>query len=284
MACSLYVLLAPKVRRAVILRRGPSKQVLLLTWDLRTDKLTPGQWFKGRVYERRCDLSPTGDLFLYFAASQKPPYRTWTALSRPPYFTALALWPKGDTWGGGGLFVGSQAVALNHAPPLTPAEGFPYSKWPATRLDAHAGRGEDAPMDQRRLIREGWVLTQQGQEIKHSYDSPLWYSIDPPQIFARPSRKVPDIVLRSLLTGIKERDGRMYRRHHELWRGDEHAVLPKTEWADWDTNGDLLFSREGELFRLGGAAARRLDVGQAKLIADLTPLKFENRPPPKNYR
>lgn len=95
----LYAIWARKAPIGVIFRRGPSKQVQMLKWDIENDELIPGQWFKGRVYERRCDLSPNGQYLIYFAANYKPPYGTWTAISHPPFFTALALWPKGDCSG-----------------------------------------------------------------------------------------------------------------------------------------------------------------------------------------
>ena len=98
----LSVLLAQASDVAVILRRGPSKQVLMIRWARDTDRFYLGQWFKGRVYECRCDLSPDGEQLIYFAANQREPHFSWTAVSRPPYFTALAYWPKGDCWGGGG--------------------------------------------------------------------------------------------------------------------------------------------------------------------------------------
>src|ERR1700760_351322 len=97
----LFVLLARDAPVGVILRRGPSKQVLMIHWNLKNDTFVHGQWLKARVYERRCDLSPEGDMLLYFAATHRKPYGTWSAVSRPPFFTALALWPKGDAWGGG---------------------------------------------------------------------------------------------------------------------------------------------------------------------------------------
>jgi hypothetical protein len=57
---SLYCLLARDAETGVIFRRGPSTQTLLIHWDLTTHCFTPGQWFKGRIYERRSDLSPDG--------------------------------------------------------------------------------------------------------------------------------------------------------------------------------------------------------------------------------
>jgi hypothetical protein len=97
--------------------------VQLIKWDTNTDTFEPGQWFNGRIYERRSDLSPDGSLLIYFA--QKITARSieereytyaWTAISRPPFLTALALWPKGDCWHGGGLFEDGKTVLLNHKP------------------------------------------------------------------------------------------------------------------------------------------------------------------------
>ena len=71
MSVRLYAILARESHRAVVFRRGPSKQVLLVSWNTDTDAFTEGQWLKGRIYERRCDLSPDGELLLYFAANWK---------------------------------------------------------------------------------------------------------------------------------------------------------------------------------------------------------------------
>ena len=40
----------------VVIRRGPSKSVATLLWKSKTDQFQLGQWFKGRIYERRSDL------------------------------------------------------------------------------------------------------------------------------------------------------------------------------------------------------------------------------------
>lgn len=92
--CRLFVLTARASRKAVIFRRGPSRHVAVISWDLARDTFTVGQWFTGRIYERRCDLSPDGEMLVYFAAGWRRQPFTWTAISRPPFLTALALWPK----------------------------------------------------------------------------------------------------------------------------------------------------------------------------------------------
>lgn len=108
---------------AVIFRRGPSRHTQLLTWNLETDEITPGQWITGQVNTRSCDLSPNGKLLLgafanYTKRHQKRFNRGsevpegWSAVSRPPFFTAIAVWCGPAPWFTGGLWTGNQGVIL----------------------------------------------------------------------------------------------------------------------------------------------------------------------------
>jgi len=116
---------------AVVLRRGPASWAQLTLWDTLRDELTPGAWFRGRIYEPKCDLSPDGQLFVY-AAFQGRRFRTsttdsWTAVSRPPWLHALVLWPMGTTYGGGGRFVDNRRLVLRgagKAHPEHPVQGI----------------------------------------------------------------------------------------------------------------------------------------------------------------
>ncbi len=91
-------------------------------WDTKRDTFESGQWFHGRIYPDKCDVSPDGKLWIYFAAKFSRPYckayhDSWTAVSRPPYLTALALWPMGGTWGGNGLFIDNERVMVGSTQP-----------------------------------------------------------------------------------------------------------------------------------------------------------------------
>src|SRR5438034_1313362 len=91
--CRLFGLLARQAPVGLLLRRGPTRWVQLTLCHTDTDVLEFGQWFHGKLFERRCDLSPDGSFFIYFASKYgRSQFDTWTAISRPPYFTALALW------------------------------------------------------------------------------------------------------------------------------------------------------------------------------------------------
>ncbi|GJG94110.1 hypothetical protein [Cupriavidus pauculus] len=112
----VQILMAREARSAVVIRRGPSRKTALIGWDRRRDKFEVGQWFNGRIDERRSDLSPDGSYLIYFAITGK--WRTeskgyYTAISRAPYLKAETLLAKGDTWHGGGLFVSESEYWLN---------------------------------------------------------------------------------------------------------------------------------------------------------------------------
>ena len=127
----LHFILAREAHAAVIFRRGPGKLVQIVKWNTDTDTFEPGQWFKGRIFEDRSDISPAGTKLLYFAEKitpvtlKDPNYTThWTAVSKLPYLTALALWPNGDRtckstyvqakdMEGGGVFVSDTELMLN---------------------------------------------------------------------------------------------------------------------------------------------------------------------------
>ncbi|MEL7116668.1 MAG: hypothetical protein AAGP08_13980, partial [Pseudomonadota bacterium] len=88
----LFLVFARESERTVILRQGPSKTYRMILWDRKTDRFEDGQWLKSKVYPERCALSPDGQHFIYFALDGRWDERTggsYTAISRPPYFTAL---------------------------------------------------------------------------------------------------------------------------------------------------------------------------------------------------
>jgi hypothetical protein len=283
MAASLFVILARNGSDAVIFRRGPSKQVLLIKWDRRTDSFEIGQWFKGRIYEHRCDLSPSGNLLVYLAAKHKGPIGTWNAVSRPPYLTALALWPNLGTWGGGGLFESESTLLLHHDAPKL-AEGF---RLPARMVVRSLGDGigvnEYDGIHHARLLRDGWTLRQKGELKKYRTERDLKWRFEPVRLYEKtmPRKKVTRII-QLQLRGISG-EGTWYKVDHALL--DHHheslLALPGTSWADWDSNGDLLFAEGGKLFRLPWSNRNELGRDAAKEIADFSALTFAPKEPPK---
>ena len=226
MTVRLYAILARDADRAIVFRRGPSKRVLVIRWNTADDTFEEGQWFKGRIYERRCDLSPDGELLVYFAANYRKPYFSWSAISRPPFLTALALWPKGDAWGGGGQFKSSNHLLLNHrANEMQLAEDFSLSK--RLKVDPfgkHSGWGEDNPVWSERLERDGWILAAAGSIVKADFDAKVKIEFDPPVTWEKVHPIWPHrYTLRMSIGGLKERRSVVSDRSRSDRRGRERS-------------------------------------------------------------
>lgn len=259
-------------------------------WRTDVDEVTEGQWLKGRVYERRCDLSPSGGRLIYFAANYKKPHFSWTAVSRPPFFTALALWPKGDTWGGGGLFSSENEILLNHRSEemqLAPDFELPRRIRVAS-FGPNPGWAEDSPVWDERIRRDGWASRHPGKEIRHPYGSGTWIEFSPPMQWSRsePGAR-PRYELRMSVHGIKEQNGPWYVTRYEVREtgSDEVIDLGRCDWADWGIDGDVLIAKSGKLLRL----ARRRDRGlepleSATSVVDLTERAFVPREAPAAAR
>lgn len=283
-AARLYGIVARTARRAVIFRRGPSKRVRLLVWDLKTDSVAAGQWFKGRVYERRCDLAPDGEGLVYFAASFRQPFYSWTAISKPPFFTAIALWPKGDCWGGGGLFESNMLLRLNHQSSQSKlADGFVLPRrFRITSFGAHSGRGEDDPVMSTRLSRDGWTESGTQSTVIDNYKraSRFGWLFDPPLVSEKSVRvhKRTSFTLRKSLHAVNEYQGRWYVETAELIDQTNRVLhtFGRIDWADFDHNGDVIFGKGGCLFRLVSPATQSYGGAFApQLIVDLNAMEFE---------
>jgi hypothetical protein len=284
----LYVLVSRNAPVGVIFRRGPSHQVLLIRWNLELDTFEPGQWLKGRIYERRCDLTPEGDMLLYFAANWKKPYQSWSAISRPPYLTALALWPKGDGWGGGGQFVSRDRIALSHRQgEMAIATGFSTPNWlTVQQFGDRPGWGEDNPVWSERLQRDGWRLTISPEATKNDFGAKVWIEYDPPITWQKTHPLLPEeYALQMLILGVMERNGPWYLIEHSIVRKSGNIeTIGRSEWADWSRGGDLLFSQSGCLYRLRCIDGVLGAVESSEMLADFSELEFQGVEAPKNAR
>jgi hypothetical protein len=263
----LHVLLARESPRAVVIRRGPSKTVCVIGWDRRTDEFTVGQWMRGRIYERRADLSPDGKHLIYFAMNGRWDTKvrgSWTAVSRAPFLKALALWAKGDCWHGGGLFTDDRRYWLNdgygHTPLLTSSRVTRRTDW---QPSAYYG-GECLTPYYNRLQRDGWVLRADLREGSGE---------DSPEVFDKPGAH--GWILRKFChaeIGAPQGKG-VYHDRHALVREDgvETLALPEWEWADLD--GKRLVWAEGG--RLHVARFGRAGLREQRLLHDFNGMQFE---------
>lgn len=269
----LHVLLARSAPIGLVLRRGPSKSVAAIQWNRATDQFTLGQWLRGRIYEKRSDLSPGGKHLIYFAMNGKwssPTAGSWTAISRAPYLRAIALFAKGDCWHGGGLFVDNKRYWLN--------DGYGHKVLEST---TEVARAEPAPYVPHwggecwgvyfnRLVRDGWTprpeLAPQGTHARAM------------MVFERP---LPHgWVLRKLaLAGDAPPGKGVYYDEHELVEPKRGKELLRHSWEWADLDGDRLVWAEAGALWAGRITARsgKLDdpVDSPTLLHDFSAMTFE---------
>lgn len=261
----LSVIMAREARTAVVFRRGPTRWWLCLRWDLSTDLVEPGEWLADHVYPRRCDLSPDGSLLVYFAyrfSNKRPvtgsPTGEWTAISRPPWLTPIARWPKKSSgcWAGGGLFESNAVLDLNHQPSEAIADAGLVPSTLLVRPDPNAG-GEDEPIFSRRQERDGWMLVQPMEAHFSQFDH---YVTETPEIRRKPGPATLALEFERRLDGFSWTEA---VHVVDLITGERHQV-PDVEWADWDEDR-IVGVRSSELVqvRFGGNGA------SVESIADL---------------
>lgn len=264
---TLHILLARDAPLGLVIRRGPSKRVCALAWDRETDRFVPGQWLNGRIYERRCDLSPDGKYFIYLAADysgrKRKVGKSWTAISRAPFLKALALFENMGTWNGGGLFTSNRTYWWNagHARQAhleTTKLSRDTTAYPSGLLE----NNEDLGVYYRRLERDGWAWS--GPRPSH------WAG---PQVF---EKALPGGWTLRKLANIEDslRENRScYWDKHELVHPEERKTLesPNWAWADWDRHR-LVWTTEGQLW---AALLTREGLADQTMLHDFSQMLFE---------
>lgn len=258
----LHVLLARESKVALVIRRGPSKSVCTVLWNRERDTFKLGQWLRGRIYERRTDLSPDGKHFIYFAMNGRWESETegsWTAISRVPHLKAVTLFAKGDCWFGGGLFLSDKEYWLNDdGRHRILKDSHEVRRNPSHRPQGYYG-GECPNVYYNRLQRDGWILKSEDTHGAVIFE-----------------KKLPKSwILRKLAfaeTGAPTGRG-CYWDGHELEQVSTgtRLVFPEWEWADFD-RGRVVWTANGQL-RAARLASKKL-AGE-KLLRDFNDMKFK---------
>ncbi len=245
----LQVIMARQAKKAVIIRRGPSRWTRLSLWHTDTDQVEHGQWLHARLYPERCDLSPDGDLFIYFCyhdgghhARQKEGYSyAYTAISHPPYFTALALWNAFDTWGGGGKFVDNRQVYVSAGPETHPNHPLANAM---KRVDAVTLNRND---ESARFVGAGRDWQPVDMTLTPNKLMTLWQRGNP-YLFYRDSPNGNHRLERTWYIGYAEKQRRYSLYTVQPNGGDPVLIEGDLTWADWDQRGRLCIADRGALY------------------------------------
>lgn len=250
--CRIYGIMAREAPICVLFRRGPSDWTQLIKWHTGSDIFEAGHWFKGHVYERRCDLSPNGKFLIYFVS--KINARTiqdtdgytyaWTAVSEPPAYKAVLLWPKGDCWHGGGLFESNKDIWLNHRPDRAQPHPSHVSSMFTVVPNPHAS-GENEPIQSMRLERDGWICAQQGKIKPRG----LGWKTEPIGIWEKEGRAGKRLRRELLKIDFKSYGGPYVEQFSLIPKNGTPIVIADATWAELDQKGKLVFARFGKIYR-----------------------------------
>jgi len=252
----------------VILRRGPTRHVRMLTWDLRDDTIQAGQWLVGQVDPWPCGVSPNGELFVY---EGKKGTTTFTAVSRPPDFSAILYWEYSAPWTGGGFFADDTTLVTGLTLTAPRVAARIPSGFDITNVWAYFARDGRPPVPVSEHVavtpqaRHGWTMVVPGRSVK-------------------PNPVRPRLALERARATASP--GLAYRVIDQPLSGASRARAPVEigvhDWVDWAPDGALVGGREGRLFRqalegvLGEADAPEVEV------ADLRAQSFDRLEPPRH--
>jgi hypothetical protein len=221
-----------------VIRRGPTDWMHVSRWDLETPAYEPGAWLRGTIYSQRCDLSPDGRWFAYFALKASAEWelgRTYIVISRLPWLTALAAWGIGSTWTRGMQFVEDRAVFDVDEPDL--GDFGPVRE----RFGLRLSRADSFAVERRRA----WTET---ADTPPRADDDAWDERRGDRIVmekARPNANASDrLTVRGTYAAIRELHGRRTDVRYELRFGDVTRHLDHVQWAEWDARGRLLVATD----------------------------------------
>ena len=260
----LFCALSQSEEHNIVLRRGPSRQVAVFGWNRKNDTFQLGQWLKGKIYEHRVDISPDGRYFIYLALGRGA--KTWTAVSRTPYFKALDFYPWSGTWGGGGIFQNSRSYSLNGSCLLDEARRESGLALVGLEKSQGIGSVHSASLYSYRLFRDGWSLVSKANQTG-----------DHTTRFDKPCSK--NWVLRKCVKAGQRRNRATGYEYHELVRpGDSMTrAMPDWEWAEVDGK-TLVWAERGCLYR--AQLDRKGTLIDQRPIHDFNDYEFEEREAP----
>jgi hypothetical protein len=255
----LHAILASKSPYAIVIRRGNSKQTAAILWNRQDDSFTIGQWLKGKIYHYRCDISPNGKYWIYFALGKGG--KTYTAAALTPYLNAIDFYEKNDAWNGGGLFLNDKTYWLNES------GRFEYTLKRKSFLKVsneypnYPNAQSECPyIYSIRLERDGWECED-------------WNWDNVPVTL---TKKIDDVwrLIKLFFAGGKRPIGKgVYYEEHKLLNVKSGEEIKFSDWEWEDMDGDrLVFAERGKIY---AAQIGEILNGEKKELYDFNNMKFE---------
>jgi hypothetical protein len=232
----IYCITATEAPTVAVFRRGPTNWSHVGQWDLAGLRYEPGAWLGGRIFPRRCDLSPDGRFLSYFAHK---PSATWelgeayVAVSKLPWLTALHAFSTCGTWTRGYCFTKDAGPSAHEVPDLP----IPYrlQSIPAVQFATELRRGwAEAPDSPPRDPRDIWDERRNARIQKCQPGGHRVLCVE------STGHAGGEFGTEQAIDGL--------RVQYSLEADGQLSLLNDLQWADWDREGRLLVAtRTGRL-------------------------------------
>ncbi|WP_146118499.1 hypothetical protein [Blastopirellula marina] len=256
----IHLLPAKDAPYVVILRRKPSKCFRVIRWNTIRDTLEHGSRFQGKLYPKRCDVSYDGDWMVYLAMGSSG--QTWNGICRLPYLRTVAEGTNMGTWYGGGVWTNPNRLSLNGWQPENGRVPFTLEQ-----LKPEYG-GEDLSVLYAKWQRDGWQRRGPNFGTFRKLTDTAKYTVvcegDNGWVH-QPTRQHPPLVARNL--GYLEHG---YTFQFTL-EGHEDLLDDQVDSACWDYRGNLVYSRQGIVYKYSLANLSTGYPGSVHDLESLTP-------------
>ncbi len=255
----IYCIPAGQAPVVAVLRRGPRSWSHVGRWDLAENSYTSGAWLKGRIFPRRCDLSPDGRLLCYFAFKPNASWKLGTAyvaISRLPWLVALHAFSTCGTWSRGFHFSDDRSSKCSgiEDPPI------PYSLrlTSAVQFATERRRGWcEAPDCPPRADGDTWDQRRNVRLLK-------------PQPHGERVLRVESLGWAGGEFGSGQAvDG--LRVRYRLESDGDHQVLDELQWADWDREGRLLVATRSGMLQIRNLSSNDTEIAFEEDLSCLMP-------------
>lgn len=232
----IYCVTAAEAPIVAVLRRGPTRWSHVGQWDVTRLHYEPGAWLGGRIFPRRCDLSPDGRYLAYFAHK---PSATWelgeayVAVSKLPWLTALHAFPTCGTWTRGYFF--SKDVGPDNSEALNLPIPYRLQSTPAVQFATERRRGwQESPDCPPRDPRDAW---DERRNVRMQKRQPSGHRL----LYVESSGHAGgEFGIEQAVDGLRVK--------YSIEADGQLTPLDELQWADWDQDGRLLVAtRSGKL-------------------------------------
>ena len=277
----LHILIARKSQKALIIRRGPSKQTCIIGWDRKSNSFRVSQWLKGRIYERRSDISPDGKYWIYFAMNGQwgRGVGSWTTIARVPWLKAIAFFPKGDCCFGGGLFVNNNSYWLNDGPYghdfelVFDKNNYHFFDTKAVKRNTNYRPpnyygGECLNVYYNRLQRDGWKLIESSEKAYLNSETIFQKELSKQWMLQKIGHEQ---------VGSPPGKGCYWDEHIVYHQTGKLLVYPDWEWAEW-LDKSIYYAENGCLYQVKLKSSNQLS--EPRLLHDFNNYTFECKQAP----